>query len=41
MKKLVMLGLLVFLLATPLAALAATITIVHSCDNYGEVIPCG
>jgi hypothetical protein len=41
MKKLVMLGLCIFLLASPLVTLAATITIIHSCDNYGEVVPCG
>jgi hypothetical protein len=41
MKKLVILCLFVILSAAPLTALAATVTIVHSCDNYGEVIPCG
>jgi hypothetical protein len=41
MKKLLMLGFCIFLLAWPLVTLAATITIVHSCDNYGEVVPCG
>jgi hypothetical protein len=41
MRKLVMLGFIITLLAAPLAALAAAITIVHSCDNNGEVVPCG
>jgi hypothetical protein len=41
MKKLATLALFVILLLAPLAAWAATVTIVHSCDNYGEVIPCG
>ncbi len=41
MKKLVMLSLCMVFLAAPLVTLAATITVVHSCDNYGEVIPCG
>lgn len=41
MRKLAILGLFIILLAAPLATLAATVTIVHSCDNYGEVIPCG
>jgi hypothetical protein len=41
MKRLAALGLFLVLLATPLATLAATVTIIHSCDNYGEVVPCG
>ncbi len=41
MKRLAALGLFLIILAAPLATLAATITIVHSCDTYGEVIPCG
>ncbi len=41
MKKLVILCLFLILSAAPSMALAATVTIVHSCDNYGEVIPCG
>ncbi len=41
MKKLYALSLLVLFLSWPLAAVAAMVTIVHSCDNYGEVIPCG
>jgi|GEM_PF-5280641 len=41
MKKLVILGLFLVLWAAPIAAFAATVTIVHSCDNYGEIIPCG
>jgi hypothetical protein len=41
MKKLGILGLFLILLAAPAAALAATVNIVHSCDNFGEVIPCG
>jgi hypothetical protein len=41
MKRFYLLILLMLFLASPLAAVAATVTIVHSCDNYGEVIPCG
>lgn len=41
MKRLAIVALFLILSAAPLAALAASITIVHSCDNYGEVIPCG
>ncbi len=41
MKKLAVLGLFLVFLAAPIAALAATVTIVHSCDTIGEVIPCG
>ncbi len=41
MKTLVILCLFLILTAAPLTVLAATVTIVHSCDNYGEVIPCG
>jgi hypothetical protein len=41
MKKLTVLALFMILTAAPLATLAATVTIVHSCDNYGEVVPCG
>jgi hypothetical protein len=35
------LGLFMVLLAAPTVLTAATVTVVHSCDNYGEVIPCG
>jgi 2',3'-cyclic-nucleotide 2'-phosphodiesterase (5'-nucleotidase family) len=41
MKRLYALLLLLVLLAAPIAAVAASVTIVHSCDNYGEVVPCG
>lgn len=40
MKRLYALMLLVTLVAAPLTAFAASVTIVHSCDNYGEVVPC-
>jgi hypothetical protein len=41
MKRLWALVLLLILSAAPLAAVAASVTIVHSSDNYGEVVPCG
>jgi hypothetical protein len=41
MKRLLLAGLFLIFLAAPLASVAATVTVVHSCDNYGEVIPCG
>ena len=41
MRRLAALGLFLVLLGLPLVSLAATVTIVHSCDNFGEVIPCG
>jgi hypothetical protein len=27
-------------LVVPMRALAASVTIVHSCDTWGEVLPC-